>query len=92
MAVVVTVPPTVQVLEMVVDLAPAVVGFALSEILQVPPEAATSELAHPSVTILKSVVFDVVGIEHPVAIADPELVNVIVCELEFAPTRTLPKS
>ena len=91
-AVVVGVPPTVQTRESVAVFAPVVVGFARTSTVQVPPPEATSAVVQLSVTIVKSVVFEIVGAEHPVAFAVPEFVRVKVALEEFVLIKTFPNA
>lgn len=90
LAVVETVPPTVHVRERVAVFAPVVVGFARATTVQVPPPEAISEVLQLSVTIEKSVVLEMLGAEHPLALAVPEFVRVNVTFEEFDPTTIFP--
>ena len=75
LAVVVAVPPKVQVLESVAVFMPVLAGFARTTVSQL---AAVAKSLTPQVfdTTVKSVVLLMVGAEQPVAVASPELVRV----------------
>jgi hypothetical protein len=74
-AVVVMVPPNEQTRESVVDFAPIEAGFARTFTVHVVPEPARSATPQLSLWIEKSVEFERVGAEQPVAEAAPELVR-----------------
>jgi hypothetical protein len=90
--VVVAVPPNVQVRDRVAVFAPAVVGFALTLIVQVALEPARSLVPQPSEESVKSVELSIVGAEHPVAEAVPEFVSVNVWFEELDPTLMFPNA
>ena len=78
LAVVVTVPPKVQVRERCAVLLPEEVGFARTLTVQVPPLAVTLLVEQLSVVISNWSAFvpAKTGAEHPVAAAAPEFVSV----------------
>jgi hypothetical protein len=92
-AVVVTVPPTVQVRDSVAVRAPVVVGAAATSIVQVAFAPARSLVPQLSFASAKSPAFAPVnvGAEQLVAEAVPELVSVKLCAAEVVPTSWLPK-
>ena len=90
--VVVAVPPNVQVRDRVAVFAPAVVGFALTLIVQVALLPARSEGPQVSLESVKFVESEIVGAEHPVAEAPPEFVSVNVVFVELDPTWMLPNA
>jgi hypothetical protein len=90
-AVVVVVPPKVQVRESVAAFAPTVVGLPATLIVQVAPEPASVLVPQVSAESVKSVVLSIVGAEHPVAVVGPEFVRVNVWVAELEPTLMLPK-
>jgi formaldehyde-activating enzyme involved in methanogenesis len=92
LAVVDAVPPNVHVRESVVAFAPAVVGFPRTSTVQVALEPARVFVPQLSVVIVKFVVSEIEGAEHPVAVAPPEFVSVKVWVVEFDPTLMFPKS
>jgi hypothetical protein len=91
-AVVVAVPPKVQVRERVAVFAPVEVGFPRTITVQVALAPARLFVLQLSVVIVKWVVSEIVGAEHPVAVAVPAFVSVKVSVAEFDPTFTLPQS
>jgi hypothetical protein len=91
-AVVVAVPPNVQVRESVAVFAPVEVGFPRTITVQVALAPARLFVLQLSVVIVKWVVLEIVGAEHPVAVAVPAFVSVKVSVAEFDPTFTEPKS
>jgi hypothetical protein len=74
--VVVAVPPNVHVRDSVAVFAPAVVGLALTSIVQVVEPPARSAVPQPSEESVKFVGSEIVGAEQPVAEAPPEFVRV----------------
>jgi hypothetical protein len=93
LAVVVTVPPSMQVRLRVVVLAPMTVGAALTAMVQVAPPLARSLVPQVSPDNVNSLglVPASTGAEHPVALALPELVRVKVWDAEVAPVLIDPK-